>query len=114
MRGFDVRFEARSAVCVCVSLCLNDLLQLLGLPTQLLGRGEALPHLHEERRDLVAAQEARCSPLQPMQNARLHGSCVETNYMFYTYIILYLVVSCSGIITNQESHFVTTKSVVFV
>lgn len=58
-----------------LSLCLHDLLQLLGLLAQLLGWGEALAHLHEERRHLVAAQKACSPPLQSVQNARLHRSC---------------------------------------
>lgn len=89
LRSFDVGFE----VCCDVwngrwrerlSLCLDDLLDLLGLPAQLLGRGEALPHLHEKSRHLVAAQKTRRSPLQPVQNTRLHRSCVDTNTRLLT------------------------------
>lgn len=88
-RSFDVGFE----VCCDVwngrwrerlSLCLDDLLDLLGLPAQLLGRGEALPHLHEKSRHLVAAQKTCRSPLQPVQNTRLHRSCVDTNTRLLT------------------------------
>lgn len=62
---------------LCFSLCLQDLLKLLGLLAQLLSWWETLPHLHEERCYLVATQKARCPPLQPVQNAGLHRSCVK-------------------------------------
>lgn len=84
-QGFDVCFEVccdlweRAVMCVRLSLCLDDLFELLGLLTQLFSWGEALPHLHEECRYLVAAQKACCPPFQPMQNTCLHCSCVETN-----------------------------------
>lgn len=69
-------------MCGCVvdvrrSLGLQDLLQLVGLLAQVLSWREALPHFHEERCDLVATQEARRPPLQPVQNTSLHSSCVE-------------------------------------
>lgn len=60
------------------SRALNELLQLLDLAAQLLGRREALAHLHEERRDLVASQEAGRPPPQPMQHAGLHGRWGDT------------------------------------
>lgn len=72
------RFLWEEAVCrVWLLLCLEDLLQLLGLLTQLLGWGEALPHLGEESCHLVAAQETRSPPFQSMQNACLHRSWVQ-------------------------------------
>lgn len=65
--------------CLRASLRLHDLLQLLGLPAKLFGWGEAFPHLHEERRYLVATQKSSCSPFQPVQNTCLHCSCVDRN-----------------------------------
>lgn len=59
------------------SLGLQDLFQLLGLLAQLFSWRKALPHLHEERRYLVATQEAGRPPLQAMQNTSLHCSCVK-------------------------------------
>ena len=38
-----------------LSLGLNDLLQFLGLPAQLLSWSEVLSNLHEESSDLVAS-----------------------------------------------------------
>lgn len=73
-----LRFLWEEAVrSVRLSLCLQDLLQLLGLLTQLLGWGETLPHLGEERCHLVAAQKTRSPPFQSMQNTRLHCSWVQ-------------------------------------
>jgi len=55
-----------------VLLVLHQPLQLLHLLAELLGRREALGHLHEESRQLVAAQQAGRPPLQPVQQTRLH------------------------------------------
>ena len=60
------------------SRALNQLLQVLHLTAQLLGRREALAHFHEERCDFVAAQEASRPLPQPVQDAGLHGRCRDT------------------------------------
>lgn len=60
------------------SRALNQLLQVLHLAAQLLGRREALAHFHEESCDFVAAQEASRPPPQPVQDAGLHGRCRDT------------------------------------
>lgn len=70
-------FAGGGCVELCRSLGLQDLLQLVGLLAQVLSWRETLPHFHEERCYLVATQESRRSPLQPVQNTGLHSSCVE-------------------------------------
>lgn len=57
------------------SRALDELLQVLDLAAQLLGRREAPAHLHEQSCDLVAAQEAGCPPPQPVQDTGLHRRC---------------------------------------
>lgn len=56
-----------------VSHALDQLLQVLDFVAQLLSRWEALAHFHEESCDLVAAQETRRPPPQPMQDTGLHS-----------------------------------------
>lgn len=60
------------------SRALEQLLQVLHLAAQLLGRREVLAHFHEQSCNLVAAQKASRPPPQPMQDAGLHSRCRDT------------------------------------
>lgn len=57
---------------------LNELLQLLDLAAQLFSRREAFRHLHKKGRNLVAAQQACNTTLQPVKDAGLHHSYTHT------------------------------------
>lgn len=69
------KYRACRGMCGGLSPVLNELLQLLDLATEFFGRREAFGRLHEERRHLVAAEQAGDAALQPVEHAGLHHSC---------------------------------------
>lgn len=57
-----------------ISLVFDEVLQLLHLTAELLGRCKALCRLHEKCCHLVAAQQTCDTPLESVEHAGLHHS----------------------------------------